>query len=90
MKYLFQAFHVMTNSILNSNTLARVKELVEKYEFDKEGYVQEYLDELYDLNQDERPRVHVSQIGNMYIIEVIIYGLVPQAFINHQFLLVDI
>ena len=74
---LFQAFNVMTNSILNSNTLVRVKELVEKYEFDEESYVAEYLDELYNLDQDERPRVHVSWIESMHIIDIMMYYAFP-------------
>ena len=50
---------MMNTSILHSNNLARAKELLEKYKFNVQGYVDNCLPELYDIGSPFRPRVAV-------------------------------
>ena len=52
----------MTNSLLISNSLTRVRELLEKYEFDVQGFVHDRLLSLYELPNEERPRVSHNYI----------------------------
>ena len=52
---------MMTNSILKSDDLSRVKELLEKYKFNVKSYVAKQEKELYYLDEKHhRPRVIVS------------------------------
>ena len=53
---------MMTKSILKSNGLVRIRELLERYEFDVRGYVDKHLWELYKIPEDKyhRSRVAVS------------------------------
>ena len=55
---------MMTEWIKKSQSLTRVKELIEKCNFDVEGYVKEKLKDLYQLDRADCPRVTVSKICN--------------------------
>ena len=52
---------MMTQWILESASLTRIKKFLDQYSFDARGYVEGYIDKLYDLLKGMRPRVEVSQ-----------------------------
>ena len=67
----------MTKELLDSNSLFRVKELLERYDLDAKGYVctEGRLLELYKVNRnnENRFRTKVSHVSNVHVLYACIF-----------------
>ena len=77
---------MMSDSILKSVRLTRAKELLEKDEFDIEGYVTREILSLYELKSDNRPRTAVSYYNLCFPISNYLLSLCHNNDIREKYL----